>query len=400
MSKTPSTDLKKPAPQPSKPQTSKPKNPQPNTPERTVLVLQGGGALGSYQAGAVEILDQQGYHPDWVAGISIGAINAAIIAGNPPEVGVERLREFWTRITENTAYLSPLQFNLAHAVFNNISAAATAITGAPGFFKPRFPPAPFLMPGSDGAASFYDTSELRETLLDLVDFDLLNSGKTRLSIGAVNVATGNMTWFDNTRQTIRPEHIMASGALPPGFPAVEIDGAFYWDGGLVSNTPLKYVLDHPEDNTPLCIFQIDLFNARGKVPETVWDIEARTKDIRFSSRTRFNTEMMQRLHQSREAAKRLYEKLPAALRDDPDARALLCHETEPDIAIVHLIYRQAQYESGSKDYEFSRNSMQDRWAAGQADVTKTLSHPDWKNRHTNTDRVKVFDLAQDTSKPK
>lgn len=366
-----------------------------STKDKIVLVLQGGGALGSYQAGAVEILDQQGYHPDWVAGISIGAINGAIIAGNPPEIGVKRLREFWTRITSNTAYLSPLQFNTAHTVFNNISAAATALTGAPGFFKPRFPPASFLMPGAQGSASFYDTSELRETLLDLVDFDLLNSGSTRLSIGAVNVATGNMTWFDSTRDTIRPEHIMASGALPPGFPAVEIDGAFYWDGGLVSNTPLKYVLDNPEDSTPLCIFQIDLFNARGTVPESVWDIEARTKDIRFSSRTRLNTEMMERLHQSRKASKRLYEKLPKSLRDDPDAIAVLCHANEPDIAIVHLIYRQAQFESGSKDYEFSRNSMEYRWAAGQDDVTQTLTHPDWKNRHASTDRIQVFDFARD-----
>ncbi|WP_069300593.1 patatin-like phospholipase family protein [Neptunicoccus sediminis] len=363
--------------------------------EKTVLVLQGGGALGSYQAGAVEEMDARGLHPDWVAGISIGAINAAIMAGNPPETRVAQLRKFWTRITANTACLTPLKFNTALTVFNNISATATMTTGAPGFFKPRVPPAVMRLPGQHGADSYYDTSELRETLLEMVDFDRINNGPTRLSVGAVNVATGNMTWFDSARDTIRPEHIMASGALPPGFPAVEIDGQFYWDGGLVSNTPLKYVLDHPGDSTSLCIFQIDLFNARGPVPQSVWDIDSRIKDIRYSSRTRFNTEMMKRLHQQREAAERLYKKLPKELQNDPDARALLCEDGEPDIAIVHLIYRQAQYEGGSKDYEFSRNSMLDRWAAGREDVMETLTHPDWKNRHNSASRIGIFDLAGD-----
>jgi len=252
-----------------------------------------------------------------------------------------------------------------------------------------------MAPGTEGATSIYDTCDLRNTLLELVDFDLMNSGDTRFSVGAVNIATGNMTWFDSAHQTIRPEHVMASGALPPGFPAVEIDGEFYWDGGLVSNTPLQYVLDEQFGGDNLCVFQIDLFNARGSVPSSVWFVEAREKDIRFSSRTRFNTDMMRRLHQTRDAARRLYEKLPDELRDDPDARALVSGKADPNITIVHLIYRQEIYEGGSKDFEFSRASMLDHWAAGQTDVRRTLNHVDWTNRHVSPERVQVLDLTQD-----
>ena len=214
--------------------------------------------------------------------------------------------------------------------------------------------------GSVGASSYYDTAPLRETLEQLVDFDLLNSGDVRRSVGAVNVETGNMTWFDSAECTIGPEHIMASGALPPGFPAIEIDCAHYWDGGLVSNTPLQYVLDERLPAEDLCVFQVDLFNARGELPQSVWKVEAREEDIRFSSRTRFNTDMMRRLHDTRDAARRLYDKLPPDMKDDPDARA----------------------------------SMLDHWTAGHADAERTLSHPDWKKRHAVTDQVQVFDLCE------
>ncbi len=236
---------------------------QPNgNAEKNVLVLQGGGALGAYQGGAYEALAAGGLEPEWVAGISIGAINSAIIAGNPPERRVKRLREFWELVSSHLT-LPPLATdNTSRKLFNETSAALVASTGAPGFFEPRVPPAVFMPPGTVQAISIYDTAALKSTLLQLVDFDLLNSGKVRYSVGAVEVATGNMQYFDSANQEIKPEHIMASGALPPGFPPVEIDGKLYWDGGIVSNTPLQYVLDGGIPRTDMCVFQVDLFSAR------------------------------------------------------------------------------------------------------------------------------------------
>lgn len=361
--------------------------------ESNVLVLQGGGALGAYQAGAFEGLSDTFTKIAWVAGISIGSINAAIIAGNPAERRVERLRTFWERAT-SMGLSQPLADGYwARGMLNRLSAAATAMVGVPGFFNPRFPPAALLPFGATGATSYYDTAPLRRTLEELVDFDLLNTGDVRFSVGAVNVETGNMTWFDSTERTIRPEHVMASGALPPGFPAVQIDGVSYWDGGLVSNTPLQYVLDKRLPDRDLCVFQVDLFNARGPIPRSVWEIEAREKDIRFSSRTRFNTDMMRRLHETRAAARRLYDRLPAAMKDDPDARAMIADAPDPRITIAHLIYRQTRYESASKDYEFSRRSMQAHWAAGSNDAKRTMTHPDWEKRHQSAERMQVFDLS-------
>ena len=363
------------------------------TAERTVLVLQGGGALGAYQAGAVEALDAAQGAVDWVAGISIGAINAALVIGNPPERRVPALRAFWERATGLGLPLAMLDGVLPGGWLNDMSAASTTLIGVPGFFSLRMPPAAFMPQGSIGALSYYDTAPLRDTLLELVDFERINSGPQRLSVGAVNVETGNMTWFDSASQRIGPEHIMASGALPPGFPAIEIDGQKYWDGGLVSNTPLQYVLDSCAVPDDLCIFQIDLFSARGAMPRSVWDIEAREKDIRFSSRTRFNTDMMRRLHETRAAARRLHDKLPEALKADPDAQALVAGGRDPRITIAHLIYRQTRFEHGSKDYEFSRRSMRDHWVAGARDVSRTLAHPDWRDRHGGGAGVRVFDLT-------
>ena len=362
--------------------------------EKSVIVLQGGGALGAYQGGAVEALSDAGRPIDWVAGISIGAINAALIAGNTPEKRVSALREFWEMVSSSSVPVGMFDGVFSRGWLNDLSATGTTMTGVPGFFRLRLPPAGLMPPGTEGGRSFYDTAPLRDTLLDLVDFDLLNEGPIRLSVGAVNVETGNMTWFDSAETEIRPEHIMASGALPPGFPAIEIDGARYWDGGLVSNTPLQYVLDERMPADDLCVFQVDLFSARGAVPTSVWTSEAREKDIRFSSRTRFNTDMMRRIHETRDAAKRLYDKLPPELKNDPDARALASGNADPRVTIAHLIYRQTRYERQSKDYEFSRRSMLDRWAAGKSDVERTLAHPEWEARHHAATRVNVFDLAE------
>jgi NTE family protein len=263
--------------------------------ERIALVLQGGGALGAYQAGVYQALAEANLHPDWVAGISIGAINSALIAGNPPEKRVERLRDFWETVSAAPApvftYIRSVEIKQEwiHTWLNQIRALGNLFGGAPGFFKPRFPPPVPLVPEDVVSLSYYDVSPLKATLERLVDFDLINTGVTRFSVGAVNVKTGNFVYFDNSTHDICSEHVIASGSLPPGFPATEIQGEHYWDGGLVSNTPLQWVLSgRPRQDT--LAFQIDLWNARGRLPRTLIEAEVRQKEIRFSSRTRAATD--------------------------------------------------------------------------------------------------------------
>ena len=316
-------------------------------------MLQGGGALGAYQAGVFESLSEVYREPTWVAGISIGAINAALIAGNSAATRVAKLREFWDLVSSALPPRPPFASPSVREGLNEASAGQVMLFGVPGFFKPRFPPAPFQPRGSLEAISYYDTAPLLDTLEQLVDFDRINAGGVRLSIGAVNVRTGNFEYFDSSKQTLDARHIMASGALPPGFAPVEIDGEHYWDGGLVSNTPLQYVLDQPGKQRRT-VFQVDLFAALGALPTTLAEVNEREKDIRFSSRTRLNTTNELDRQVIAQAAKRLIAKLPAALRDDPDVRALARVRSEHAVDVVHLIYRSKHYESQSKDYEFSR----------------------------------------------
>ena len=367
----------------------------PSHSEQRILALQGGGALGAYQAGVYEVLAASGQTPHWVAGISIGAINAALIAGNPPERRVSRLHEFWDTVTSSSSLLPRASAPGVElrSVMNEAHAAMGAVFGLPGFFVPRFPAAPFHWPGTKGALSFYDTAPLKATLEQLVDFDLLNSGSVRLSVGAVNVRSGNFAYFDTANQRLDARHIMASGALPPGFPPVEIDGQWYWDGGLVSNTPLQYVLDQSEAERKL-VFQVDLFVAEGPLPTDLMRVAEREKDIRFSSRTRLNTTDTLARHTLAQTARRLIAKLPPELADDPDARALNAASRQAAITVVHLINRRKHYETQSKDYEFSRVSMQEHWRAGCADMTHTLSHPSWRARTLPRDGVHVFDLTR------
>ena len=363
--------------------------------EKTVLVLQGGGALGAYQAGAYEALAAAGQMPEWVAGISIGAINSAIIAGNPPDRRVDRLREFWARVTSRLI-AAPLTADTAsRKLFNEASAALVASTGAPGFFEPRFPPAVFMPPGSSQAISIYDTNPLHQTLLELVDFDMLNSGSVRCSVGAVQVRTGNFKYFDTASSRIGPEHIMASGALPPGFPPIVIDGEAYWDGGLVSNTPLQYVLDGAGPRVDMCIFQLDLFSAKGPMPETLFDISQREKDIRYSSRTRLNTNVFREIQTMRRAIRRLESKLPDDFKDSLDWKLLRSLGCDAAITIVHLIHRRAVYATQSNDYEFSRYTMEEHWRDGKDDVERTFKHPAWKNRERPENGVAVLDLTKE-----
>lgn len=368
--------------------------------EKTVLVLQGGGALGAYQAGAYEALAEADLCPEWVAGISIGAINAALIAGNPPERRAERLRTFWDGVSSRLLLAPVATDTNSRKIYNEISAAVVAATGAPGFFDPRFPP-PFLSPkGSLAAISYYDTSPLHATLTELVDFDYLNSGKMRVSVGAVQIETGNLKFFDTARQEIRPEHIMASGALPPGFPPIVIDGEAYWDGGIVSNTPLQYVLDRSGPRTDMCVFQLDLFSARGPMPETVFDITQREKDIRYSSRTRFNTDVFRELQTMRRAIRRLEAKLPDDFKSSLDWHLLSSLGCDAAITIVHLIHRRAAYSTQSNDYEFSRFTIDEHWRDGRDDVARTLRHPSWINRERPTSGVAVLDLTKELDPPR
>lgn len=362
------------------------------TRERNVLVLQGGGALGAYQAGAFQRLAEGERDIDWVAGISIGAVNAAVICGNPAENRVKKLATFWKNVTSELAYsdwmwgLSPSQ------IYSEFAAAESALIGIPGFFRPR-PLMPFWPFAAKPALSVYDTGPLEETLNELVDFDFLNDAGPRLSIGAVDIETGNFAYFDSSRIRINVRHIMASSALPPGFPPVEIDGRFYWDGGLVSNTPLQYVMENAGAG-PICIFQVDLFSARGALPENLAKVQEREKDIRYSSRTRLTTDRFKHLHEIRAAADRLAGKLPEKLRSDPDLAFLRAAGPSCPVTLVHLIRRNDRFGGGFKDYEFSRMSMIEHWTAGQLDVERTLSHDKWKARIVDKEGLQIFDLVQ------
>ena len=364
--------------------------------EDCILVLQGGGALGAYQAGVFESLVKTWREPSWVAGISIGAINAALIVGNPVSRRVEQLRAFWDLVSSSFAAPALAQGLGSREELNEANATQGMLFGVPGFFKPRFPPAPFQPRGTPEAISYYDTAPLRQTLENMVDFDRINSGALRLSVGAVNVRSGNFEYFDSAKQKLDARHIMASGALPPGFAPVEIDGEHYWDGGLVSNTPLQYVLDQPGQRNHRVVIQVDLFAARGALPTTLADVTEREKDIRFSSRTRMNTTVELDRQVIAQAAQRLLAKLPASLRDDPDARALARLRCEGAVDVVHLIYRSKHYETQSKDYEFSRLSMQEHWDAGRADMAHTLHDPRWLKRERKAHGVHVFDLTSDS----
>jgi NTE family protein len=364
-----------------------------------VLVLQGGGALGSYQAGAYQALCHHDFEPEWVAGISIGAINAAIIAGNPREKRVERLKEFWEMVSAPVSWNPLTKGDRERSYFNETSAALIATFGVPGFFAPRFPPAPLWPLGSPQSQSYYDTAPLRATLERLVDFDRINDLKTRLSVGAVGVTSGNFKYFDNVEfrkqgKKIGPEHIMASGALPPGFPSIVIDGEHFWDGGIASNTPLDFVLDEEVTND-LLIFQIDLFSARGPLPTSLLEAAEREKDIRFSSRTRMNTDKNKQVHNTRKALRDLIGRLPDDLKNDPSVEILRAAARENTVTVVHLIYRSKNYESSSKDYDFSHVGMVEHWGAGERDVHLSMRHEDWLERPQSGETMVTYDLTGD-----
>jgi NTE family protein len=364
-----------------------------------VLVLQGGGALGSYQAGAYQALCHFDFEPEWVAGISIGAVNAAIIAGNEVDKRIDKLKEFWQMVSAPVPWHPTTKSERGRSLFNETSAALIATFGVPGFFTPRIPPAPLWPPGSPQAQSYYDTAPLKKTLERLVDFDRINDLKCRLSVGAVSVTTGNFRYFDNFEfrkmgKLIGPEHIMASGALPPGFPSIEIEGEHYWDGGIASNTPLDYVLEE-ETRRDLLIFQVDLFSARGDLPKNLLEAAEREKDIRYSSRTRLNTDKNRQIHNTRRALRDLIMKLPDNLKNDPAVEILAKAARENTVTVVHLIYRSKNYETNSKDYDFSHVAMVEHWEAGVRDVHLSMRHKDWLEKPQSDETMVTYDLTGD-----
>lgn len=356
-----------------------------------VLIFQGGGALGAYQCGVYEGLAEVGIEPTWIAGISIGAINAAIVAGNPPEKRVERMHEFWdtvcrppsmsAKIASDAFGLMDFGMESFHQAFDQIlnktlgsySAAMAVMEGQNEFFYPR-PFAPGF--GSPSQVSFYDTSPLKGTLERLVDFDRINhKDGLRLSLGATNVGTGNFVYFDNRYMKIGPEHVMASGSLPPGFPATEIDGEYYWDGGCVSNTPLLYVLTENERVDTL-VFQVDLWSARGKIPTNILEVSERQKDIQYSSRTRIITDAVRAIHIMRKRLLDTLDRIPASVRNaDPFFKQIEEDAMGASTNVIQLIHQNKGSEGHYKDCEFSTESMVRHWRGGLADVEKTLADP-------------------------
>jgi NTE family protein len=375
--------------------------------DRVALLLQGGGALGAYQAGVYEALAETGLHPDWVLGISIGAINAAIVAGNAPERRVDKLRGFWEEISATAMGFQADVVCLfergeaARACANQVSAAMVVCAGVPGFFRPRIPSPRFHPPGTLEATSYFDTQPLKATLERFVDFDRVNADKkdTRLSLGAVNVRSGNLVYFDTGTQVIGPEHVMASGALPPGLPAVEIEGERYWDGGLVSNTPFQWLVTNTrvtqERLADALVFQVDLWSARGDFPRSMAEVTTRQKEIQYSSRTRAFTNFVKRLHKVENSVAALLEQLPEEFKRSEEAKFLASIAKRHAYNLVHLIYRPKGYEGDSKDYEFSRLSIAEHWRSGYYDTMRTLRHPEVLKRAGNGQEFTIFDFASD-----
>lgn len=355
--------------------------------ETVALVLQGGGALGAYQAGVYQGLHEAGIRPNWISGISIGSINAAIIAGSPEDERVARLRGFWESICRPAGFASvPWGDTLAgmfegislgfgsSAMNGQLSAFQALVSGQPGFFKPRFPPPYWAHDKGAAATSFYDTAPLAATLRQYVDFDLLNAGAVRASFGVVNVRSGNFAYFDSQTHTLGPKHIMASGALPPGFPSVEIDGEHYWDGGVVSNTPLAQVLSSDTLRDTLA-FQVDLWPARGDLPVTLAQVAERQKDIQYSSRTRMVTDQLRRVLKLRHGLQQVLERLPEHERAAPALAEIRKLAKTPATNIINLIYESKHRERFSKDYEFGTEAMREHWQSGLADIRRTLAKP-------------------------
>lgn len=344
--------------------------------ERFAYVFQGGGALGAYQVGIFQALQEHGCEPNWVIGTSIGAINASIIAGNKPKDRISKLKEFWDNIATNLLPGFEPQDEITRRWYNYISAQMSMWFGQPGFFEPRQINPVFSINGTPDTISFYLTEPLRKTLERLVDFDLINNGKTRLTLGAVEVCTGKSVNFDNTQHKIGPEHVIASGALPPGFPAIKIGDEFYWDGGVVSNTPLNTLLHDSNCENTIC-FMANLFDSYGLSPSTLDDVIKRHKDINYSSQYRQLIQSYCEMYHMRSAIHYLHERISDELREDPKVKKLLSLGRCAMIHFVRFLYTANPAELSSKDYEFSKLSITERMACGYRDGMTAVEKSPW-----------------------
>ncbi|WP_028388342.1 patatin-like phospholipase family protein [Legionella fairfieldensis] len=365
--------------------------------ERIACVFQGGGALGAYQVGAFRAIHERGYQPDYLAGVSIGAINSAIIAGNAPENQVSKLMEFWDTIVPrlwNDLFVTLDAFDITHHMHNRMGALHALFFGLDGFFKPRpFPPTSFTYDTPD-RLSYYDTSELRNTLEKLIDFDRINSKEVTLCLGAVNVASGEMIFFNNQMITITPEHVMASGALPPGFPAIKIDGEYYWDGGIYANTPLVTVLDALPEQDTLC-FVIDCFSLKGPLPHTMDQLEERQKDIRYASHSRRLTNVYTSRQNLQTAITILGQHLTPEARKDPKIQEILQLGHEKRFSVVHIIYRGTPFAHSFKDYNFVRSAVNLRLETGYKDAKKVLDNPEWEKKSCKPLACSIYGVPPD-----
>jgi NTE family protein len=341
---------------------------------QVVLVLQGGGALGAYQLGVYQALHEAGVEPDWVIGTSIGAINASLIAGNGPENRTERLREFWCRM-QHSPWAELLG---AWPVIGPWAANLTTMAqGIPAFFRPNLPAflGPHVPLGSE-AASYYDTSPLARTLSELIDFDRINRRETRLTVGAANVRTSEMRYFDSRDMDLDVRHVMASGALPPAFPAVRIDGDLYWDGGILSNTPLEAVFDdNPRRNS--IVFATHIWNPQGPDPDTIWQVMSRQKDIQYASRTTSHLARQKQIHRLRHVITELVNRLPEADRKTQVIKELAAYGCLTRMHVVRLLAPPLDGEDHTKDIDFSPSGIRERRDAGYADTSRVLELAPW-----------------------
>ena len=368
--------------------------------ERVALVLQGGGALGAYQAGVYQAIHEANIDVHWICGTSIGGINGALIAGNPPQKRVERLREFWETVTKpplripNVPWFTELPWNgNGHARYwtNKISAFSTMIHGAPGFFSPRpFPPVNSTAESPE-VVSYYDITPLKETLERLVDFDLLNAEPPRFTALATNVRTGAPAYFDNREQRIAAAHILASASLPPSFPPTEIDGEYYWDGGVVSNSPMQFVIDNRGRHTAL-VFQVDLWDANGETPLDIPSANLRAMEIHSASRINVSVEQYRKMQKFRHALRRFLDELPEECQNDPEVQFLSGQARVKVATIVQLKYQADKLETAGKMFEFSRLAMEEHWQAGYEDTRVALNEPGVLELPDVCEAARIFDV--------
>jgi NTE family protein len=364
--------------------------------ERIACVFQGGGALGAYQVGAYQAIHERGYYPNFLAGVSIGAINSAIIAGNAREKQVDKLLEFWDTIAPNIWVdfcINYDLFDVTHHLHNHYGAMHSALFGLNGFYKPRLVP-PLFTHETPDKISYYDTSELRSTLEHLIDFDRINDKRVTLCLGAVNITAGEMVFFNNQMQRITVDHVMASGALPPGFPAIKIDEDYYWDGGIYANTPLVTVLDALPEQDTLC-FVVDCFSLKGTLPQTMDQLEERQKDIRYASHSRRLTNVYTSRQNLQAAINFLGSKLPPEAKADPEVKKILELGHEKRFSVVHIIYAGTPYSHSFKDYNFIRSAINLRLNTGYQNAMDVLNRPEWEKKSNKRLACSIYGVGED-----